>query len=356
MKQFAAYASIELAQPDLVVGKLCDHMLEHDAEVEREVTATLLRLRGASARFVSRGDEVRIDLSAQSLEALYFIRMAVASHIVEFAGDSAPTVVWHGDGTDMEYPPNFRKFEVRAIRNITPHMRRITFHCEDAARYVSMDALHVNLMIQRPGVVEPQWPRIGSNGLICWEYPVLRPDMRKYTLRTVDTDTGLIDIDFVLHNDAGPGSTYAARARVGDTVGLIGPGGGGLIEADWYLFAGDETALPAIARMLETLPTSARGHAFIEVADESEIQPLNFKASIELHWLFRGVASAGTTTLLPDAVRSVSFPGSGTHVYVWAGCEFDAFRSIRAYLRGEQKLGKSEHLVVSYWRKGVDEH
>ncbi len=42
--------------------------------------------------------------------------------------------------------------------------------------------------------------------------------------------------------------------------------------------------------------------------------------------------------------------------YVWAGCEYDAFCSIRIYLPGEQKLDKAEHLVVPYWRRGVDDH
>jgi len=196
---------------------------------------------------------------------------------MEFASETAPVIIWRDDGDDLERSPNFRKLEVQSICDITPHMRRITFHCDDAVRYA-------------------------INGLILWANPELRPDMLKYTLRSVDVDTGLIDIDFILHNNAGPGSNYAAQTRVGDELSVIGPGGGGLIDAQWYLFAGDETALRVIARMLEYLPASASGYAFIEVTDESEVQSLFFKAAIKANWLCRGRAAARTRSLFQGAI------------------------------------------------------
>ena len=190
---------------------------------------------------------------------------------------------------------------------------------------------------------------------IEWEEPDLRPLMRKYTVRSLDLAAGTLDIDFVLHEDAGPGSDFAARAVAGDLVGVVGPGGGGLAAADWYLFAGDETALPAIARMLEALPAEARGHAFLEVADAAEVQPLAAPPGIAVAWLLRDGKAAGTTTLLIDAVRATAFPAEGERVYLWAGCEFEAFRAIRAFARQEKRLSNSQHLVVSYWRRGTTE-
>lgn len=210
---------------------------------------------------------------------------------MEFASETAPVIIWRDDGDDLERSPNFRKLEVQSICDITPHMRRITFHCDDAVRYAIIGCLTCHLMAQKPDSDVPQWPRIGLNGLILWANPELRPDMRKYTLRSVEVDTGLIDIDFILHDNAGPGSNYAAQTRVGDELSVIGPGGGGLIDAQWYLFAGDETALRVLARMLEYLPASASGYTFIEVTDESEVQSIYFKAAIKANWLCRGRAA-----------------------------------------------------------------
>lgn len=353
--RFAAQARIELSQPEAVIGRVCAHMSEHNVEVEDAAGGKILRYAGSVASLSSAGGAALIDASAPSLESLYFMRMAIASHILEFAQGEAPVIAWTGDGNDLDRPPNFRLLRVERSRDVTPHMRRITLSGEDVARFAPLDSLHVNLLLQQPGLSAPQWPRVGPDGRILWENARQRPAARKYTVRAVDRDAGTLDIDFVLHADAGPGSAFAESARPGDQLGLIGPGGGGLVDADWYLFAGDETALPAISRMLEHLPATARGMAFIEVADAAEIQPLASEAAIDVAWLHRNGAAAGTTPLLVDAVRGARFP-EDTRRHVWVGCEFNAFRAIREHVRPERSLKKHEHLIVSYWRRGDSQH
>lgn len=353
VREYIAQARIGLRNPEPVIAAFCEHMLEHDVEVSEEEGAPVLRLAGITARFSRDGEETLVDIVAPDIDSLFAARMTVAAHILEFAGEDPPMIVWTGDGGDIVRPPNFHILEVSACRTVTPHMRRLTLSGKDVARFSGMNALHLNLMIQRPELAEPQWPRVSANGMMEWDDPALRPFMRTYTVRSLDLSAGTIDIDFVLHDDAGPGSRFAETVATGDRVGALGPGGGGLAEADWYLFAGDETALPAIARMLENLQAGARGRAIVEVADEGEIQPLQTAADIAIEWLLRDGAPAGTTTLLAEAVRAVAFPQNGERIYVWAGCEHDAFRAIRSFVRQEKKLKSHEHLVMSYWRRGV---
>lgn len=353
MKEFVTHTSIALDDPDAMIAAFCEHMVEHGAEVETADNARIVRFAQSRARFCRLADALRVDAAASSLEELYFLRLTVASHVLELAEDEAPAIVWTGDGDDCERPPNFQILEVLAIRDVTPYMRRITFSGEDVGRFAQMSALHLNILIQHPGLAEPQWPHVGANGLVRWGDPERRPSLRKYTVRALDLAAGTLDIDFVLHADAGPGSDFAETARPGDRIGIFGPGGGGLIEADWYLLAGDETALPAISRMLEYLPETARGVALIEVPDAREIQQLEINAAIPLHWLCRNGAEPGA--LLAESVRDVRLPTDGVSVFVWVGCEFGAFRDIRSYLRKERGLSKREHLVVSYWRRGNSE-
>ena len=353
MKEFVTQARIALADPDAMIAAFCEHMVEHGAEVKTAGDVRVVRFDRSHARIWPEAGAIRVDAAASSLEELYFLRLTVASHVVELAEGETPAIVWTGDANDGERPPNFQILEVLAIRDVTPHMRRITFSGEDVGRFAQISAMHLNILIQHPGLAEPQWPRVGTNGLVRWEDPDRRPSLRKYTVRALDLAVGTLDIDFVLHTDAGPGSAFAETARPGDRVGIFGPGGGGLVEADWYLLAGDETALPAISRMLEHLPETARGLALIEVAGEGEIQPLATNANIPVQWLSRNGAEPGT--LLVGAMRGVPFPADDARVFVWTGCEFDAFRDIRAYLRSECGLTKSEHLVVSYWRRGKSE-
>lgn len=352
MKEFIAQTRFELLDAEHVLTQVCAHMIEHDAEVEMRGETRILRFLDTQADLAREGNEVLIDVKSKSLEGIYFTRMALTSHILEFSVHKIPLFEWTGDGETIVRPPNFQILEVVGCRNITPHMRRIAFKAENIARFMPMDALHLNILVQHPDRTEPQWPTVGSNGLVHWEEPQTRPVFRKYTVRSLDIHTGIMEIDFVLHNDAGPGSALAEEIKVGDQVGAMGPGGGGLAEADWYLFAGDETALPAIGRMLEHLPETARGIAVIEVADQHEIQSLATRSSVEIRWLLRDGQAAGTTSKLGNAVRNIALPDDGLAIYVWAGCEFETFRTIRSYLRTECGLKKHEHLVVSYWRRG----
>ncbi len=194
---------------------------------------------------------------------------------------------------------------------------------------------------------------MGADGRPCWPDAPERPDIRIYTIRAIDVSPGEIDIDFVMHEgDDMPGARFAAEARPGDVIGMTGPGGGSAAAADWYLLAGDETALPAIGRILEGLPRQAKAVVRIEVADEGERQDLRSVADVDLQWLFRNGAPAGTTEALAEAIRTVALPRDGRSIFVWTGCEHACFRRTRKYLREECGLARDEHLVVAYWRRG----
>jgi NADPH-dependent ferric siderophore reductase len=132
----------------------------------------------------------------------------------------------------------------------------------------------------------------------------------------------------------------------------MGPGGGDIPAADWYLFAGDETALPAISRILASLPTGCKATAVIEVADKSEEQPLRSAAERDIRWLHRNGATAGTTSLIEDTVRGIGPPADGMRRFIWAGCEQKSCRCLKRLLRKEWQMPTSDHLVVAYWRAG----
>jgi NADPH-dependent ferric siderophore reductase len=140
-----------------------------------------------------------------------------------------------------------------------------------------------------------------------------RPAVRTYTVREVrgcGTDTRLV-VDVALHDDAhGPGSAWAASARVGDEAMVVAPRRGtpfGGIEwdpgpAERLLIVGDETAVPAIASILGSLPPTARGAAFLEVPLAADVQRLRAPAGVTVRWLPREGAPVGSVVV--DAVRA----------------------------------------------------
>ncbi len=183
--------------------------------------------------------------------------------------------------------------------------------------------------------------------------PELRPVTRTYTVRRVDADAQQVTIDFVTHGDHGLAAPWASRAKTGDVIVLSGAGGAyrPAPDADWQLFIGDESALPAICSALESLPGDARGIAYLETCDDAEYLDAEPPAEIELRWLHRDQPGS-RPDLLADAVRAGPWlPGVAD---VFAHGERESMKAVRAALK--ERLGAADHLSLSgYWAAGRTE-
>lgn len=183
--------------------------------------------------------------------------------------------------------------------------------------------------------------------------PADLPVTRTYTVRWVDYAAQLLAIDFVVHGDEGIAGPWAASAQPGDTLVITGPGGGYAPDraADWHLLAGDESALPAIASALEALPPGAVGGAFIEVDSDEDTQPLSAPSGVEVTWLFRAGAPAGS--LLAGAVGR--FPFASGRVQVFAHGERESMKRLRDVFFKERGLERSQVSLSGYWASGRSE-
>lgn len=255
--------------------------------------------------------------------------------------------LWNLKGAEMT------GLTVTDVQTLSPHMRRVTFAGHQLDAFGGMKNLHVRLKLPPPATQHGDWLKFGRNGKAMPRDNGLTLAVRKYTIRRIDTAMGRVTIDFLLHGDSGPGSAWARRASIGDRIGMIGPGGGGFGAADWYLLAGDETGLPAIARFLESAPPGASGVVFLEVEGPHEEQKLTMPSGFEVAWLHRDGAAAGTTTLLQDAVLGAAWPDDGRSVFGWAAAEFETIAVIRRHFRALRKLTKQQQLAVAYWRRSV---
>lgn len=357
MTILSAETSFRVEGARAVMDDVCDHLRSHFVDVDKRPDHTILSFSSyyGTCKFTVDGDDTTITIQSRTQTGIAIVKEEMTSHLIEHSPGLADKIVWSGAGSELSSPAWFSLITVADVRPLTPHMRRITFLASDSGAYADFGHIHLRLFFPQLDDRPPEWPTVTPSGLT--QYP---PDtslaIRKYTCRDVDVAAGTIDIDFVLHEDAGPGSDFALRAKPGDVIGMAGPGGlSARLDRDWYLLAGDETALPAIARILETLPGTARGVALIEVADAAEEQAIETKGKFDIRWLHRNGAAAGTTTLLIDALRTVEFPADGSSVFVWAGCEFAAFKAIRSHVRSDRKLPNKDTLVVSYWRRnGID--
>ena len=184
-----------------------------------------------------------------------------------------------------------------------------------------------------------------------------KPVVRTYTIRHQHAEA--IDLDFALHGGAaaGPATRWALNARPGDTIAVGGPGlPKPLPEGrDFYLIAGDMTALPAISVNLAALPADACGFAAIEIQDTADRPDLVVPEGVTVEWLVNPEPGQ-RPDLLVDALRTAGRPDG--RLAGWAACEFSSMRKLRDYLRGELGLGAADLYISSYWKHGLveDEH
>ncbi|UJH71639.1 siderophore-interacting protein [Ornithinimicrobium sp. INDO-MA30-4] len=120
---------------------------------------------------------------------------------------------------------------------------------------------------------------------------------------------------------------------------------------DWYVFAADETSLPALGRWVGELRPETSAHAYIEVANADAEITLHSAADLTVTWLHRDGAAAGTTTKLAEAVRGHEMPNLDG--YVWAAGEAGSIKPIRHYLADEAGLDRANWDVDGYWRLNV---
>jgi NADPH-dependent ferric siderophore reductase len=344
-----ASARIPLADPKAMLGKLCEHFVEHGTVTVSEAGGRIESLFGIA---VLETDSEALILKAECPDnvTLSMVKSALAEHIVMFADDEGHSFTWTGDHAGDPTIPYFHEMTIVGTRNVTQQMRRVTLAAPDASR-LARGGLHVRILIPPRGR-EPIWPTMGHDGRVVWPKGENALTNRVYTIRRIDEERGQIDVDVVLHGDNHtPGASWAVRAAVGDRVGVMGPGGGELPEAGHYLLVGDETALPVIARIAEALPSDTRATVILEVADPSEEQPITSQAAIDLRWLHRNGQEPGTTTALIEAVQSLEWR-TLSDVFVLAGCEHASAKAIRSYLREDRAMSKATHLVAAYWRRG----
>ncbi|MFH9487860.1 siderophore-interacting protein [Streptomyces halstedii] len=248
------------------------------------------------------------------------------------------------------YPIGIRRVEVVRTAPVGSGLLRVTLGGEGAEGFEAhAPDEHVKLIFPEPdGTLRLPEP---NGAMLRWPRPV--PTSREYTVRRYDPASGEIDIDIAWH-DGGLASDWASAARPGAVVHVAGPPGGLIVPPtyDRYLLAGDITALPAVARWLEEMPRTARGWAFVEVADASQEIELWAPEGVEVRWLHRGALPAGAGDALERAVTAVTVP-EGERVYVWVAGEAGQIKPLRRWVRDELRLEKADYDITGYWKRGV---
>lgn len=220
------------------------------------------------------------------------------------------------------------------------HLRRTNQFQASVTNLTSLSPRMRRITLSSPEFAEADWP-LGCDIAVVLAGPDGREVRRRYTVRSARDDS--LVVDAVLHGH-GPGSTWAADLRPGDSVTFFGPRGEiELVEADWLLALTDESGLPAIAALAEEL--EARPITVLaEIADEAEHYPL--PANATAHWLPRNGRAAGSAELLTEALARFEPPAGRGYAYLLG--ESRAVVRLRDEL-ATLGLGRAEVYAKGYW-------
>lgn len=219
--------------------------------------------------------------------------------------------------------------QVVAVDDITPRMRRVELSGPELETLEHVPGQDVMLI----------FPRDGD-----------RPIHRRYTIRRFDRAGPLLELNFVMHGD-GPAARWARSAQAGSRIDVAGPRGKITLvgDAEWHLFAGDETGLPAALAMMEALPSGVPACGFFVVDGPAEEQPPAGAAGPgrAITWVHRGEAPEVDRDLTA-VVEAADLPAGRGHAYL-AG-EVGLVAALQGCLQ-ERGLSAEQVSGKPYWNR-----
>ncbi len=293
----------------------------------------------------------------------------------------------------------FFRARVKSVTDLTPSFRRFTFAGDDLADYGDPGYDQRIKIVFPTAVAGIDAMPVDEDWYARWRGldEASRPPFRTYTTRAVRSDVAEVDVDMVAHEVIGPASAWIDRATVGDEVLIFAPTTahtGVSFGIDFvppaatgcYLLAGDETAAPAIAVILEQLPADARGIVVLEVPDAADLAYLPRHPGFSYRMAGRG--DGPRHRHLEEAVREAAHslvpPGRGSEVeeididegilwevprtakggaalksapmYAWLAGEASAIKALRRHLVAEHGVDRRAVAFMGYWREGRTEN
>ena len=303
---------------------------------------------------------------------------------------------------------------VSRAETLSPHFKRIVFQGPDLRDFADAgydERIKILLPLPDGSLPALSFFKASPEDPLAWyqQWRALpaesRNPLRTYTVRKVRPESEQIDVDFVIHDHPGPAGAFAEAARPGDQAIIIGPNAqaeGPVAGMDFHpgqskhlLLVGDETAVPAIAAIMDSLIRDhwqGDGVALIEVPTEEDRLPLPEHAGIRVIWttcdesghghalieamrsLLENLPIHSPTTAATEAPKEfteididkellwetadAAQADASIHaddLYAWIAGEAATVRELRRMLVRDQGMDRRSVSFMGYWRQGRSE-
>ena len=328
------------AMRQVMLHQAQEHELQVVEDSERAVSIEVPSF--GQYRFEPADEGIRIRISAALPDRLFMLKDSFSETLTHLLPEAARELRWSDSATLPNRPPNLHFTRVVSITPVGTAFLRVRIKADDLSSFQD-DAIHFRLLLPAADCTEPEWPSLSENGSTVWpkgEKALHRP---AYTTRWIDRDSGLMDFDVFLH-DGGRVTNWARAAGTGDLLVIAGPGGGGIPESSKVCIFADETAFPAVARILEPLPANSEGQVTLVAALGADCgYPISAPAGVTVTWLSRTEAHD-----LADRARAAhqEYPDH----FLWLASEKSDVTPVREALKADKPAPGTSYLAA-YWSK-----
>ena len=330
--------------PDLAFPAMCA-VLQHEAEhhdlpILEHSAARMMIGTPASAFGIEAREEagIRLRITARDDAMLCAIRDEVVAHLDHFAPQICSTLRWSDAPQPGARPKNFQIATVVRTQALGAAFTRLVLQLEHLSGFDD-SAIHFRFAL--PQGPDPEWPVQKENGAIAWPEGDKALHRPVYTLRSQSAADRQIIVD-VYHHMGGRLLGWSRDAQAGDQIGLLGPSGGGvpaLPAGAAIILSGDETAYPATARILDSLPQEARPVLNLLTHGATDY-PFPAHPGMQITWI---PAQQGDLVAATQEAM-LTLPGA----FLWFAAETALIQKMRTWAMA-QGIEKEHRYIASFW-------
>lgn len=185
--------------------------------------------------------------------------------------------------------------------------------------------------------------------LRCW-FPDAqgKENQRAYTLLNMDPEAGQFDLDFLLHDPAGPASTWARNAEVGDELAVtpfgVRPFTVPTPPPPGYLIVADAAGIPLANCLIEAIDNSIAIELYLGIHDENDLLiEISDHPRLRIHRV-----AMHDRDSLARAIEDRDWTGWQAYLVPEAG----ALKYVRKRLADEFGFPRSHVTGQAYWKAG----
>lgn len=314
----------------------------HDLPLlERDEARLTVQVGPCQMSFAQGAGGVAITLRAPQGDQLYNMQEFLVDRLGSILPEAVNGLRWSGEDEAGAPPPSFRMITVRDVTPLGTDFLRVRISASDFALFTDK-SIHFRILLPSVPIDQAEWPVLTENGATRWPTGDKALHRPVYTARYVDPEAGEMTFD-VFRHDGGRVTDWAIGASEGTTVGFTGPGGG-IPDARRIRLYGDETAFPAIARILETLSEDATGTVDLQCDTGADCgYPMPAHPGIRVTWHRRD--SSPSLADLAFADRD-----DWTDGFLWFAGEKACAQKVRAAFKADGGTPETGY-VAAYWTR-----